>query len=862
MVTFGEWLRGQRNERKLTRREFADRIGCSIAMLRKMEDDERRPSTQIAELIANSLQLSPTEREAFVRVARGELALDRLTSISRQVTSTGDPAAVRSLHTNLPVLPTPLIGRQAEVDQLRELLDDSGCRLLTLVGPGGIGKTRLAMETASQSQSEFADGVYFVPLAPIAASRFLIPVIADSIGFSFQGESSLDPKSQLLNYLNEKQVLLLIDNLEHLLDDPALCDFFTELMERAAKVKLLVTSRESLGLQGEWVFEVHGLPIPESEAVEGTSVELFLQRARRAFVAFDARTEDYAAIVRICRLVEGMPLGIELAAAWVRTLSCDEIEHEIERGLDFLSMSAKDLPARHRSMRAVFDHSWNLLPADEQNVLLRLSVFQGGFSRDAAQQVADATLTLLSALVTKSLIRRSGTGRYDLHELTRQYAFEQLAGQPSLRKETQARHGQYFLAFLAQEDLRLRSSVQRESIAGLMTDMDNIRTALEWALSQSEFSLIESTLRAYLILFETMGWAREALEYLGRVKSVLESKPSLTSEEQIALAHVLTTSSLFAYRAAQMEQANAMLERSLELLLPLDEPRVRVEALTYLGIITLTAGDFAHAVELFKEALHLARDTGDQWYEALCLTEVVAVSMFMGESSNAHEEFQSAVNAWRRTGDKRMTAFGLNFLSLGAIALGKYDEARSALEESIEIYNAVGDRWGLGISYRGLGLVAQAQGDQSLALDSLQKSLRVFTEFGSHWDMARVLSELGQSTFALGNESQAEHFWRESLRLSMEFQGVLTTMDALAGFASLLAKRGEHQKALQLLLICLDHSSTVAETKGRAGKLAAEVKEKLTPQEIESVEVFVENYPLESAVQEILGPVQKSPGSR
>ena len=209
-----------------------------------------------------------------------------------------------------------------------------------------------------------------------------------------------------------------------------------------------------------------------------------------------------------------------------------------------------------------------------------------------------------------------------------------------------------------------------------------------------------------------------------------------------------------------------------------------------------------------------------------------------------------------------MTAFGLNFLSLGAIALGKYDEARSALEESIEIYNAVGDRWGLGISYRGLGLLAQAQGDHSLALDSLQKSLRVFTEFGSRWDMARVLAELGQSTLALGNGSEAEGFWRESLRLSIESHGILTTMDALVGFARLLARRGEHQKALQLLLICMDHSSTVAETKARAAKLAAEVKEKLTPQEIESVKVLVQNYHLESVVQEILALAQKTAGSK
>ena len=233
--------------------------------------------------------------------------------------------------------------------------------------------------------------------------------------FNPQGHS----ESQLLNYLNEKQILLLADNLEHLLGDSAVPDLIAEILQRATKVKLLVTSRESLGLQGEWVFEVHGLPIPETAHVEGTAVELFLQRARRAHVGFDATTDDHADIVRICRLVNGMPLGIELAAAWVRTLSCHEIALEIERGLDFLSVSAKDLPLRHRSMRAVFDHSWKLLSEEEQKVLLRLSVFQGGFQREAAEHVAEATLLTLSALVTKSLIRRSGTGRYDLHELIR-----------------------------------------------------------------------------------------------------------------------------------------------------------------------------------------------------------------------------------------------------------------------------------------------------------------------------------------------------------------------------------------------------------------------------------------------------------
>jgi tetratricopeptide (TPR) repeat protein len=413
------------------------------------------------------------------------------------------------------------------------------------------------------------------------------------------------------------------------------------------------------------------------------------------------------------------------------------------------------------------------------------------------------------------------------------------------------------MQLLGSEDGALRSSTQREALARLTTDIDNIRSAREWALARGEFSLIEYSLRACLILFDTLGWVQEALEYLGRVRDVLESKPSLTGEEQVALAHVLSSRSLFAYRAAQMEQANAMLVRSLDILRSLDEPRVLAEALAHSGIIALTAGNFAAALEFFREGLQVARACGDRWYAALCLTEVVAVSMFTGDETNAHEQFQSAVEAWRETGDTRMTAFGLNFLSLGAIALGKYDEARAALEESVEINRSVGDRWGLGISYRGLGLVAQAQGEHALALDSLHHSLKIFSEFGSRWDVARVLSELGQSTLALGNEAEAESFWRESLRIARESDGILTTMDALFGFACLLAKRGDHRNALQLLLICLNHPATVAETKGQAKKLAAEVRAKLTPHEIQSAETFAEDTAFEAVVNEILGQTKK-----
>src|SRR5512143_170160 len=273
METFGEWLHRQRSLRRLTREEFAKRVGCSVSALRKIEDGERRPSAQIAELMANCLNVLLEERSTFVRVARGELSVDHILPESKPVAAT----TVSSSKTNLPILPTPLIGREREVEQLVQLLQDPQCRLLSLVGPGGIGKTRLAIETATQLQDFFADGVYFVPLASANSTRFIVPAVADSVGFAFHYDSHADPKTQMFGYLKEKQVLLLIDNLEHLLTEPGI-ELLAGLLAHAPQLKLLGTSRVSLGLQDEWLFEVQGLPVPESIYEKGseqnTSVEL------------------------------------------------------------------------------------------------------------------------------------------------------------------------------------------------------------------------------------------------------------------------------------------------------------------------------------------------------------------------------------------------------------------------------------------------------------------------------------------------------------------------------------------------------------------------------------------------------------
>jgi tetratricopeptide (TPR) repeat protein len=307
----------------------------------------------------------------------------------------------------------------------------------------------------------------------------------------------------------------------------------------------------------------------------------------------------------------------------VRTLACDEIGQEIERGMDFLSVPARDIPARHRSMRAVFDHSWKLLTEEEQGVLLRLSAFQGGFRREAAEQVAGAALSVLSTLMTKSLIRRSGAGRYDLHELIHQFAAEHLAERPKEQAATRARHGSYYLTLFGQADGRLRSSTQRETLAELTAEMDNFRAAWEWAVEWGEFALIEQTMRTLGMFYHTHGWWQEGLDVLGRAITALEtagkqSGPDRTN--QIALGRILATHSLLASRMGLYEQAQGMLERSLNILRPLHEPHVLVEPIAFLGLAMEYTGNYARALELYSEGLEIARAIGDRWYAALCFT--------------------------------------------------------------------------------------------------------------------------------------------------------------------------------------------------------------------------------------------------
>ena len=485
--SFGNWVRKRRKALDLTQQELASQVGCSPSLVFKIESDERRPSRQIAELLAEKLEIPADQHVLFLKIARQEKSVSSLDALPHL--SPIEPVAhPKPKPGNLPVPPTPLVGRENEISVIIHQLLEPSCRLLTLTGPGGIGKTRLAIEVGRQFNSQFSDGVYFVSLAGVGMTESIIRVLAEVLGVAFSGPA--EPLVQVVNFLKAKQVLLVIDNMEHLIEGASLLG---ELLQQTQQVKMLTTSREQLRLQWEWVFEVQGLPVPEEadENIENNSaVSLFLNRARQASQSFSADSEDGDSLIRICKLVGGLPLAIELAASWVRTLSCREIAQELEHNLDLLEVKKIDIPERHRSIKAVFDHSWALLTEQERTILKRLSVFQGGFTREAAVLAMGATLPILSSLVEKSILRFSrNSNRYDLHELIRQYAFAQLGSDPKEENQTSEQHALYFANWIASLEAPFKSAQQPQTSHLIRSETSNWLASWYWAVEQRRLDI-------------------------------------------------------------------------------------------------------------------------------------------------------------------------------------------------------------------------------------------------------------------------------------------------------------------------------------------------------------------------------------
>jgi predicted ATPase/DNA-binding CsgD family transcriptional regulator len=515
--------------------------------------------------------------------------------------------SVQSLRVhNAPSQSMQFIGRESEIEEFTSLLKDGNCRLLALVGPGGIGKSRLSIEVASQVVNDFADNVYFIELAPLSLAENIITTIATVVRFHISGDGT--PREQLLNYLGDQEMLLVMDNFEHLLDG---VDIVADILSGCENVKILVTSREALNLQEEWVRPVSGMRFPHESNIQDiapySALKLFMERAHRIRGDFD----DLGCAIRICQLVGGMPLAIELASAWLKVMPCEKIVQEIQRNLDFLVTKSRNTDERHRSIRAVFDQSWQLLSDDEQRVLSRLSVFHGGFELEAAEQVAGASLFILAELVEKSLLRITPSGRYELHELLRQYAQQQLEVTGGI-DTIQDAHCMYYLHFMAQREIDIKNE-EIEAVDEIDSDFENVRTAWIRAVQTKRYDDLNPPIECLDWFSNHRGHWQEARELFRYARQ--ELAPLSDNARHPVWSRIVARDE--GYRGfVSFEESLAQIEQCLEVATQVGNHLEVAYCHNTLGFIYRSADDRQEALQHFSHALAIYTDLYDTHYIA------------------------------------------------------------------------------------------------------------------------------------------------------------------------------------------------------------------------------------------------------
>jgi predicted ATPase/class 3 adenylate cyclase/DNA-binding XRE family transcriptional regulator len=781
---------------------------------------------------------------------------------------------LRTMAAQTPPLPhpaTPFIGRAAELAELAALLDDPACRLLTLSGPGGIGKTRLALAIAAERAARYPHGVWFVNLAPLSSADGVVSAIADT--FKLSGLGVADPREALRNYLREKALLLLLDNFEHVLNA---ADLVTEILA-APGVQVLATSRERLRLRAERVYAVGGLPVPldaaQADAASFDAVRMFMACVRHTHPQYTLDAADTPAVAQICRLAAGMPLGIELAAAWVSTLPVATIAAELAASLDVLETTMRDVPERHRSARAVFEHSWNLLTADEQSLFQQLSVFRGGFTRVAAEQVAGATLSTLARLVDKSLLRADRDGRYDMHELLRQFAQQKLGADAGAEERTRERHSAFYLELLQRKEPALKDRQQLATLDEIEREFENARGAWDWALQRGQWERLRKSLVALCFFMSIRSRPQEIIALLQHVLDAVaaaESNGEESAQRQGLAAFALTLQSYYFSWLGQVDKQVSGLERSRAAVHHYGTP---YEIATHSHLYASSRADPEEARTLFEHSLPILREIGATWEVAYVINAMGHFAFGRGETLEAKRHYEEALALFRATGELQGTADNLKNLSRVAYTLGDYDEGRRLLEESLTIQQAFGLKNTIldCDCHEVLGEIACAQGQFAEAEARFRQQLAILRDLGYReqlsWSLsrlgaavlaqerlgdaatllaealaiaedcddprgiARAHKELGYLALKQGALDTARRHWRTAVDIAWRVQDrphLLVALDALIGLATLLAKENDVERAVEVLALVRGAATIDRRTETKAEQLLAELEARLS----------------------------------
>lgn len=675
---------------------------------------------------------------------------------------------------NLPPQPTSLIGRERELSEAPILAGDSDVRLATLTGPGGMGKTRLALHAAAEVVDTFHDGVYFVALAAVTDPDLVAPTIANTLGVRESGGHAL--LHSLREYLSTKHMLLVLDNFEQVLGAAPLV---ADLLTNCSRLKILVTSRSRLNLRGEREYPLPPLALPPAgaaldveRALQSPAVLLFVERATGANPRFELSEENVADVVSICRKLDGWPLAIELAAARTRLLNPRAMLSRLSRRLDLLTGGQRDLPDRHQTLRGTIAWSYDLLSPQQQALYRQLSVFTGGWSLEAAEAVAgNGSLDVLDdlmLLIDHSLVRRTELSemdepRFGMLESISAYGTEQLEMHGEAH-EMHERHASYFAEMAEEAATYLDRSGQDRWLDQLDLEHDNLREALRWYEEHDAGAGLQLGVRLWPF------WASRG--YLTEGRAHLDTILALPGAQQPTLerGQALAGAAMLAQRQDDFQAATELSEQALAIFDSLGEARGRAVALICLGTVAIKQGEYARAAPFFEQSLALARETGDDQSVTVSIRSLALVELVQGNVERATEMLEESLALARRRGDRSSVVAALGNLGFIALRTGRLEAAGASFQESLALARQMRDKLWTSMSLLNLGVVAGAQGDRSGALRYYQESIVLCRELGNRLNAVSCLEEIGTIARDLGQTEQAAQIFgsaaalRENLR--------------------------------------------------------------------------------------------------
>ena len=702
----------------------------------------------------------------------------------------------------LPTPATPFVGREAERRQIADYLASQEQRLITLYGPGGSGKTRLALEIAAGQAPLWHDGVWFVPLAEAPAAEPALSLskgpLVDALAAALDLQATGDPleAAQLIDLLQPKELLLVLDSFEHLTAGASL---LWDIVRRAPQVKILVTSRTRLGLQGEWAVELQGLEAPAdtpatvAEAEVYSAVQLFVQNARRVAPDFVLSPQNLPHVLRICRLVGGLPLGIELAAAWVRLFRCRQIADEIERSPDFLHNNSRqnNSPERQHSLRATFEYSYNLLSEAERPLFRKLSVFRGGFMVEAARHIAGAGPSDLASLLDKSLLQTSPfdrkrsdaqgrpSRRLDVHLTLRDYAAEKLA--ESLQEEEEAtreRHGRFYLAFLREREEALQGERQKEALDEIRLELGNVRAAWRWAAAQARLSEIDASMPGLAHFYMLTSLLQEGGIVLGSAADHLLAFAPEDSETRRVAGRLRLKQADFLLRRGPYPKLIQAAQAAIELAQTAQDAVSEAYGTFYWGAALWSQGEYEPARTQLERALSLLRAMGGDMtpegaqraakVEGRCLNLLAGVCWSQGRHAEAKTYLERMLPLFTRLGDQISKAAALGNLGILASDQGDYAEAKTRYEQALHIHQEVGHPQGQSTGFVNLGELCLSLGAYAESEAHLQQALDINREIGARQREALVLAYLGLLSHYLGEDETAQEYSQQALELAQE----------------------------------------------------------------------------------------------